>query len=231
MIEVFSGTCSNPIIPNPQNSGRDPKLLHREVWPHFFQLQEEARDEGIDLQILSGHRDFFLQQKIWNNKALGKRDLLNDEGIALDFSQLSPQEIIFAIMRWSALPGFSRHHWGTDLDIYDKAALPPNYQIQLIPQEYGPSGVFSKLDNWLDKRLLGGQNFFRPFSRDLGGVAIEPWHISFKPLALEFQDYCQFKNFERIVNHSKDLQLREEVLNNGQVIFKRFIQPALIPPN
>ena len=39
-------------------------------------------------------------------------------------------------MRWSAIPGSSRHHWGTDLDVYDAAAVTPDYQVQLTPQEW-----------------------------------------------------------------------------------------------
>ncbi len=34
-------------------------------------------------------------------------------------------ERVAAILVWSALPGASRHHWGTDCDVIDAAALPP----------------------------------------------------------------------------------------------------------
>ena len=33
-----------------------------------------------------------------------------------------------AILLWSALPGASRHHWGTDFDVFDRAAVPPDYR-------------------------------------------------------------------------------------------------------
>ncbi len=41
-----------------------------------------------------------------------------------------------AILRWSALPGGSRHHWGCDFDVYARNLLPPGTQLQLEPWEY-----------------------------------------------------------------------------------------------
>ena len=90
-----------------------------------------------------------------------------------------------AILRYSAIPGTSRHHWGTDLDVYDAAALPADYRLQLSPQEVAPGGLFDPLHRWLDERMAAGasQGFFRPYARDSGGVAPERWHLSFAPLA------------------------------------------------
>lgn len=79
-----------------------------------------------------------------------------------------------AILRWSALPGASRHHWDTDLDIFDPDLLPPGAQLQLTPEEYLPGGCFASLTRWLD-RHLGEYGFYRPYARDRGGVAVEAW--------------------------------------------------------
>ena len=43
---------------------------------------------------------------------------------------------IDAILCWSALPGGSRHHWGTDCDVIDAAALPAG-----LPRAAGARGV------------------------------------------------------------------------------------------
>jgi len=45
-----------------------------------------------------------------------------------------------AILHWSALPGASRHHWGTEIDVIDRAALADGRKAQLIPAEYGADG-------------------------------------------------------------------------------------------
>ena len=37
------------------------------------------------------------------------------------------------ILEWSALPGASRHHWGSEFDVFDLAALPEGYRVQLLP--------------------------------------------------------------------------------------------------
>jgi hypothetical protein len=51
--------------------------------------------------------------------------LLDAHNQPLDALQLGETERLHAILHWSALPGTSRHHWGTDLDIYDPTACPP----------------------------------------------------------------------------------------------------------
>ena len=98
--------------------------VHREVVEPFRSLKREARTAGFDLQILSGYRSFEQQLSIWNRKASGKLAVLDSDAVALDVEALSKRELVFAILRWSALPGASRHHWGTDLDVYDGAVTP-----------------------------------------------------------------------------------------------------------
>jgi hypothetical protein len=87
-----------------------------------------------------------------------------------------------AILLWSALPGASRHHWGTDLDVIDRAAMPPGYEVKLAADEYGPGGVFAGLGSWLDRHMRR-YGFYRPYATGTGGVRPEPWHLSFAPVA------------------------------------------------
>ena len=49
--------------------------------------------------------------------------------------------------------GASRHHFGTDLDIYDTRPIDDDYQLQLTPDEYSFTGPFAKLVAWLDDNL------------------------------------------------------------------------------
>ena len=100
-------------------------------------------------------------------------------------ASLSAEQQLHAILRFSAIPGTSRHHWGTDLDVFDAAALPQDYQLQLSPQEVAPGGMFDPLHCWLDQRMAAGEvhGFFRPYGQDRGGVAPERWHLSYAPMA------------------------------------------------
>jgi hypothetical protein len=84
--------------------------------------------------------------------------------------RLTPAERVAAILWWSALPGTSRHHWGTDFDVLDAAAMPAGYKLQVIPAEYLEGGPFHRLTTWLDAHM-GAFGFFRPYTTDRGGVA------------------------------------------------------------
>lgn len=157
--------------------------LHRRVLKPLLQLERDARAAGFDLAIASGFRGFDRQLSIWNGKAGGERPLHDDFGRALDARALAPDQLLTALLRFSALPGGSRHHWGTDFDVYDARALPVGVQLQLSPAECSPGGIMHPFHRWLDRYLAGQRDFFRPYCRDLGGVAPEPWHLSFAPLS------------------------------------------------
>ncbi len=199
----------------------------------FAQLAAAAHLRGFELAIASAHRDFQRQLAIWNAKADGRRPVLDPHGVVLDIDKLSERELVFAILRWSALPGMSRHHWGSDLDVYDAAAVGADYQLQLIPAECAGAGVFGELHRWLDQRIEAGQafGFFRPYDRDCGGVAPEPWHLSFSPEArtveqLIDRDHC-YDFLQR-----QPLALRQTVLDHFEEIYSRFIQcgARVVPP-
>jgi len=62
---------------------------------------------------------------------------------------LRASEKIASILRWSALPGTSRHHWGTDLDIIDAKALTAEMKVQ----RYLPSLIFLFLKFFLSRLI------------------------------------------------------------------------------
>ena len=92
-------------------------LAEHNVHHDLMALVNAADTAGFQLEIASGFRDFSRQLLIWNNKFSGQRTMLDSHSQPLDPSRLSDEEKLFAILRWSALPGTSRHHWGTDFDI------------------------------------------------------------------------------------------------------------------
>jgi LAS superfamily LD-carboxypeptidase LdcB len=147
----------------------------------FMNLRRAALAAGIDLRPVSSFRDFEHQLSIWNGKFSGERPLYDAAGGLLDVLQLSPAERVEAILRWSALPGASRHHWGTDLDLIDANAIAPGYRVQLTAAEFLPGGPFAALAEWLAVHAARF-GFFRPYRGVLSGVQAEPWHYSFAPL-------------------------------------------------
>jgi len=156
--------------------------LHYGVVGPFLDLRAAAARAGIDLVPQSSFRDFRRQQQIWNGKCRGERDLLDRNGQRIDPATLQEDSLVTAILQWSALPGASRHHWGTDMDVIDAAALPPGSAARLEPAEYAPGAVFGHLNHWLDEHAAG-HGFYRPYTTDRGGVQPEPWHLSYAPLA------------------------------------------------
>lgn len=157
-------------------------LLHAQVVAPFLNLRRAAEADGIDLVPTSSFRDFDRQMDIWNGKFSGERPLYDAVGAELDARALTPAARIDAILLWSALPGASRHHWGTDLDLVDGNATAPGYRVKLAREEFAPGGPFVRLAGWLDVHAPRF-GFFRPFQGVRSGVQPEPWHFSFAPVA------------------------------------------------
>ncbi len=156
-------------------------LVHPEVKDDLLALKQAADAEGFNFNIASGFRSFERQLSIWNRKMSGESPLLDENSQLLDSRLLSDQQKISSILRWSALPGASRHHWGTDFDIFDRAALPPDTVLKLEPWEY-LQGHQRPFYLWL-KDNLTRFGFFFPYQENGSGVAFEPWHISHKSSA------------------------------------------------
>jgi LAS superfamily LD-carboxypeptidase LdcB len=158
-----------------------PCLLHAQVVAPFLNLRRAAQEAGFDLAAISSFRDFARQLAIWNGKYSGERSMLDADGSTLDARSLAPRERVDAILLWSALPGGSRHHWGTDLDLVDRKAA-ETQQINLTRAEFAAGGPFARLNGWLTAHAPRF-GFFRPFQGVRSGVQPEPWHFSFAPIA------------------------------------------------
>jgi LAS superfamily LD-carboxypeptidase LdcB len=214
------GLDENLLVTYPELNCR----LHSETLAAVLGLRARAANFGLDLRIASSFRSFERQLLIWNSKALGLRPVLDSAGEPLDIHCLSEREKVFAILRWSALPGASRHHWGTDLDVYGAVDIDPDYQVQLTVAETQTGGPFADFHHWLDGELQqNGNQFYRPYAQDLGGIAPEPWHLSYAPLA---KNYAQLFSPEILREQLElaPLQLKETVLEHLDEIFQRFIR-------
>jgi len=191
----------------------------------WLKLRKKASSAGFDLRVASGFRSFARQQKIWNEKLLGQRPVLDDKGIQLDLSKLNEKSRLEAVLRFSALPGASRHHWGTDIDVYDGLAIPDVSAVQLVPDETISGGVFALLHEWLDEQFSKseGYGFFRPYDKDRGGVAIERWHLSYAPVARQCQRIMSVDLLRDLIRREDMIsrELLEECLDD---IYQRFIE-------
>lgn len=199
--------------------------LQAEAREAFMAMQAAAAEAGFNLMPASSFRSFERQLAIWNGKFEGKRPLLDANSQPLDVQTLTESERINAILHWSALPGTSRHHWGTDLDIYDPDLLPRGVKLQLEPWEYQAGGYFYPLSQWLTANMARF-DFFLPFAQHHNGVAIEPWHLSYRPLA----EGCASQLTLPLIADTLRLQHiagKTHILNQLDDIFVRYIRGSV----
>ena len=167
---------------------------------------------GFDLVPFSSYRDFRTQLRIWNSKFTGKKPLYDQAGRERDFGSLSESDIIDCILNWSALPGGSRHQWGTEIDVVDGTAMPDGYEPKLLPEEVRPGGLFHDLHRWLDNNIAR-HGFFRPYNYYKGGMYPEPWHLSYAPLAMQAMKQLSVKLLVQVTKeaeiHGKSLVLKK----------------------
>jgi LAS superfamily LD-carboxypeptidase LdcB len=157
-------------------------ILHKAAVRPFLAMREAAAAAGFDLMPVSSFRDFERQRAIWNAKFRGERPALDKAGRRVDMAALAPGARVETILLWSALPGMSRHHWGSDVDVADGGVMAAGYKLRLELDEYRRGGAFAALSAWLgtNMRRFG---FYRPYTRRGRGVQPEPWHLSYAPVA------------------------------------------------
>jgi len=201
--------------------------IHVGIVDDFIALQNAAKQAGFKLTIASSFRDFERQSSIWNAKFSGTRPVLDKNQQPVDLSTLSELDICHAILLYSALPGASRHHFGTDVDIFDQAAIEQDYKLQLEPHEYEHAGPFSAMTAWLNDNLAK-YGFFRPYEKNLGGVAPEPWHISH---IQQSHIMCEAINIEVLSKQiqQSDILGKQTILTHLPELYERYVTNVSAP--
>lgn len=184
---------------------------HHEVLVPIAKLIRRSELDGIPMRILSSYRSFDHQLAIWNKKYYQEVTLNLRDGSTVNSQDLDGQERVNAILHYSALPGASRHHWGTDFDVFDASAIDMGHDVELTEQEFAKQGPCASLNDWLEDHLSQYQ-FFKPYAQDIGGVACEPWHISYQPIA------------DKILEEFP-LELLRQTLEQSDIGGKQFIMP------
>jgi zinc D-Ala-D-Ala carboxypeptidase len=141
-------------------------LLRTEVLNAFYNLQQAAEDEDIELIILSGTRTFLHQKSIWERKWEKPRYMGWD---ALDKA--------LDILTYSSMPGTSRHHWGTDID------------LNAFENEYFESGEGLEVYEFLNRcaSTFGFQQVYTSKETPQSprsGYEEEKWHWSYMPMSI-----------------------------------------------
>lgn len=231
--EQLLGLDSSHVVPLDPEAAIGSVSLHPAAAGAFLALRREAARDGLDLRVVSGFRSFERQRLIWNTKARGERALLDADEQELNALSLPPETLVLAILRWSALPGASRHHWGSDFDIVDAAALAPGTGPSLCAADFSGGAIFGHLGAWLDERVDADPEscFFRPYDGTGGGVSREPWHLSYAPLAAHCQARFDAERLRSLLAEA-DLALWTTVDHWLEELVERFVSvdAARYPP-
>lgn len=203
--------------------------IHQVMKSAFDSMVEAAKANDIELTIASGFRSFDRQLMLWNNKFSGKTPIKDNAGDLVTSADLSPLELVHNILLYSALPGASRHHWGCDIDVYAPNLLAQGYQLQLEPWEYSEQGPLAKLSAWLNQHAHKF-GFYFPYAKFQGGVAQEPWHISYLPLAQQYQQAFDIKLLAHALNNSSILG-KNVIIENLDDIASRYINNICAAPS
>ena len=195
--------------------------LHVAAVTSFLAMRDAATAAGIDLVAVSSFRDFERQVVLWNRKWRGEQPMLDRSGRPIDTATLDDARKVDAILCWSAVPGGSRHHWGTDVDVIDAATMPPGYQVQLVPAEYATGGVFGRLAKWLDANM-SRFGFHRPYASAGSGAGIEPWHLSYWPVSSAALEALTLPVLKGAIA-SSDMLGKAQVLERLPEIYTRFV--------
>lgn len=143
--------------------------LQKQVIVAFTELHAKAKENDIELSIISSTRNFDRQKRIWENKWNSDIYQFSEDGI-----RLSDKQKALNILKYSAMPGTSRHHWGTDFD------------LNSVDPSYFETDKGFKIYTFL-KQNAGEFGFFQPYTpKSLQrpyGYEEEPWHWSYLPIA------------------------------------------------
>ncbi|GLS84292.1 M15 family metallopeptidase [Paraferrimonas haliotis] len=202
-------------------------LLEGNALASLNRMQQRALADGIRLTVASAHRSFDSQLAIWNAKANGQRVLRDKQHQPIDYDSLSKSQLVDAILIWSALPGASRHHWGTDVDLFDSSAIARS-ELQMVAGEYQQGGPCFPLSEWLQQNAADF-GFYRPYRSQSNGVQPEPWHYSYAPIATQCLNGCDLSALNKVIKDA-NITLQDEVLAKLEHIRKHYVLQVDQPP-
>ncbi len=136
------------------------EYVHKDVLNDYIKMYDAASEDGVNLGIISAHRTFDVQKWLWDQKF---------------YNSNNPTSVCQGILRYLAMPGTSRHHWGTDIDMLST-------KLYYFETEIGIKSYQWLLDN------ASNYGFYQVYTPDREtGYNEEKWHWTYLPVSKEFQ--------------------------------------------
>ena len=162
------------------HADRKGMYMRKDAYDAFVKMSSKALESGITLTIRSAARNFDYQRGIWERKWTGTTKLSDGTNVATDIKK--PLDKALKILEYSSMPGTSRHHWGTDID------------LNAFNNEYFESGEGKKIYDWLTANA-SSFGYCQPYTpkgdQRPHGYNEEKWHWSYQPVSQNITDYAE----------------------------------------
>ena len=207
---AFTNTSSNSFSDSDLIGKSSPKLygygykLQKKAHQAFLEMNYEAKKNDMNIRVVSSYRSFNHQNLIWTRKFNRYRS-----------RELSTMDAVRYNIRYTAIPGSSRHHWGTEIDVVDGSIKTSRYPLNT--KNFHGYGIYKDFREWMDSNAHRF-GFYQVYTNDhqRRGFKYEPWHYSFaelaKPMLKEYN--------ERDIQHI----LKQQELLGKQHFTEPFIQ-------
>lgn len=141
--------------------------LDKSAYKSFLKMYESAYKDGFKLLIVSATRPFEYQKRIWERNWAKRENIIDPVERALD------------ILKFSSMPGTSRHHWGTEID------------LNVLENSYYDTGEGKKIFDWMNENA-NRFNYYRAYTEGRPyGYQEEKWHWSYKPVSKVYTRYAE----------------------------------------
>jgi zinc D-Ala-D-Ala carboxypeptidase len=166
------------------------RYLRKDAFDCFVEMATAAQKAGHYLIIKSATRNFENQKTIWEKKWNGTT-ILEDNTKASNITD--PVKRAKKILLYSSMPGTSRHHWGTDID------------INAFINEYFENGKGKELYEWMQAHAheYGFCQVYNSKSVRANGYNEEKWHWSYMPVASKILDLAKSQLNNKMISGFK----------------------------
>lgn len=178
---------------------REGFYLRQDAYEAFRRMHEAALEDSVRLIVISATRNFDYQKGIWEAKWSGSRAV---DGKDLSKTVPDPEQRALKILEYSSMPGTSRHHWGTDMD------------LNALNNKYFEQGEGKKVYEWL-RAHAATFGFCQPYSpkgeQRPHGYNEEKWHWSYLPVAKQLTDLARLELKDEMIAGFQGAEVAENI--------------------
>ena len=185
---------------NKEHTNKPFIYLHAETYSAFIKMDSAASKVGVELIIRSATRNFEYQKGIWERKWSGETKIENGKDASLAYP--NSEDRARSILKFSSMPGTSRHHWGTDIDLnsFDNAYFETGEGLELYKWLTDNASTYGFCQVYTEKSIN------RP-----NGYEEEKWHWSYVPISKYLTQFAKQQIKDSDISGFKGSQTAVEI--------------------